>query len=495
MVFNTNNIRKNFKYKSKPSYSTSSNTSSKPYQGPPKPTTTNITITNSGLKERTFNRLQVPSTLEAAVNSNKLVKADSKGYDMSKPLTIDWGGTAAADRGNNNFDVGDFDIQQDTTSNPTPDPTPDPTPQPTPQSTPGLDYNAWYSTPRDEKVHKTWKAYKEAHNLTPGSNSSGGGGGGDIGPFQTVSNLFQWGDNSDKYQSDKGALADSTVSGQSDLGVITYNIDGSVSTVPEGVDKSVTFTAQQALEDKKSKYSDKQYPLYFGAPDKMNIQSDGMVGHTGYEKLDTTNATINNLADKKTESRNYIPGVTPARGISSNVSMDFTSPGIGTKAGSLADSFNFQSTATTHTGMVKEWQTGFLTSSSRDEVSASHWLNSQLGKIDAMEGRTKDKNMFKKDLRKRFDGLFRDSSAPFQSPQTFQNNQQINKGLTKQQQKNEAKRLQALQASEGYFNSSSIQNFTQPFVEPKKDNKKIQPAASTTNVIDEYNDLGSMYRA
>ena len=55
-----------------------------------------------------------------------------------------------------------------------------------------------------------------------------------------------------KYDDEQSvALAAETISGQKELGVTTYNIDGTVSTVPPGLDKSDTPTAQeQAAADK-----------------------------------------------------------------------------------------------------------------------------------------------------------------------------------------------------------------------------------------------------
>ena len=136
--------------------------------------------------------------------------------------------------------------------------------------------------------------------------------------------------------------------------------------------------------------------------------------------------------------------------------------------------------------MVDTWQKGFLTSASRDKTSASHWLNAQLGKIDSMQGTDKNKNMFKKDLQGRYDGLFGSSNSPFQSPQNLKHNN-ISDGKLRLADKKEAKRLQAVQASQ-YFDSSSIQNQPPP--------KKIKPNTSpiqSVSLIDDYNNLGSIY--
>ena len=136
--------------------------------------------------------------------------------------------------------------------------------------------------------------------------------------------------------------------------------------------------------------------------------------------------------------------------------------------------------------MVDTWQKGFLTSPSRDKTSANHWLNAQLGKIDSMQGTDRNKNMFKKDLQGRYDGLFGSSNSPFQSQQNLKHNN-ISDGKLRLADKKEAKRLQAIQASQS-FDSSSIQNQPPP--------KKIKPNTSpiqSASLIDDYNNLGSIY--
>ena len=229
--------------------------------------------------------------------------------------------------------------------------------------------------------------------------------------------------------------------------------------------------------------SDKQYPLYQGAPEKVNTGSDGMVKHDGYKNLN-----IDNSMTDKTKPRKYVKGM-EARGESSNVSMgwDFESKPTGsTKSNSITSNLQFQSNTKVHSGMVDTWQKGFLTSPSRDKTSANHWLNAQLGKIDSMQGTDRNKNMFKKDLQGRYDGLFGSSNSPFQSQQNLKHNN-ISDGKLRLADKKEAKRLQAIQASQS-FDSSSIQNQPPP--------KKIKPNTSpiqSASLIDDYNNLGSIY--
>tara|TARA_B110000467_G_C18294387_1_gene466921 strand:- start:133 stop:1533 length:1401 start_codon:yes stop_codon:yes gene_type:complete len=465
MVFNTSNIRKNFKYKSgKFKSPTVSNTSSN--------MSSNISNVSSGQSDSVITNLSY----------------SGRGHNNDINLNL---------QGNSTITDPIVDIQQnnntstDTLNSSTTD---------TKQSTPGMDYNSWYNTPRDEKVHKTWSQYKSAHNMTSTSGSSGGSGSNSVnsmGPFQSMANFWSGGNKykNDRYETDKAALAAEDKyyvdQGATSAPGGTYlNEDGrgiNIGTTPKDI-------AMDKAANKDLNYSDTQFPLYHGADPKVNLGNDGMVHHDGYTNLDTKNITLNKMHEEKLQK--YIPGVTKAKGISSNVSMGFASPG--TKAGSLADSFNFQSNTKVHSGMVKEWQAGYLTNShaSKDQVGASNWLNIQLGKIDSMEGTNRNKQMFKKDLQGRYDGLYMNKNAPFQSPQTLRHNKQLENGLTKAEQKVEAKRQQEIYALNS-FNSSSIQgNFMQPppVIEPKVIPKPDTKKVTTTNVIDEYSNLGSIYR-
>lgn len=485
MVFNTNNIRKNFKYKSgKFKAPTVSNTSSTTHSTTPS-TASNL---SSGQGDSVITNMSYERTHNANDNINLNLGNSTTTPDLDSQLN----GT---------------DTNSTTTDPVTPD-------IPTSTSTPGLNYNTWYNTPYNEKKHKSWKEYKTAHNLTStsgsgsaGASGTGNSGGGDVGVFQSMANFFG-GNNKyrdERYESGNTASAILTENafwsnkGATSVEGGTYlNTDGTginPATTPEEI--AMDKKMEDAKKSDEYNFSDKQYPLYHGAPNKINIGKDGMVKHSGFDDLDTTNTTIDKVNEDKLKQ--YIPGVTKAKGISSNVSMGFSSPG--TKAMSLKESFNFQSNTKTHTGMVKEWQVDFLKNPSRDQSGASNWLNTQLGQIDSMEGTNKNKSMFKKDLQNRYDGLFMNNNAPFQSPNTLRHNKQIENGMTKAEQKKEAKKLQAIQAM-GTFNSSEIQGGFMPqvptVVEPKVTPKVTPPATKkveTTNVINEYtNYLGNMYK-
>jgi len=469
MVFRTDNIKRKFKYKSTVNVPSSSsptptayksagqpNTPSQkqPYQGPQQQV-------KKGKGTRNYNNRQtnLPTTLEQAVNSNKLViTPKSKNFfDHLSSLSIDWGGVAAADtgRGNSNFN-NDIVIQKETDKV-----------EDKPAVTPP-------STATDPAIEL--KGFGPSYGDRPNTQ-----------PNWSLSGLFDFsGGSNNRYELDKAASA-AADKYYSDQGAISA--PGGTYLNEDGTGINIGTTPKEIAMDEKAAnigdidYSGEQFPLYHGAGPKVNVGSDGMVRHDGYKNLDTTNETLNKQNTVKNTT--YIPGVTKAMGISSNVSMKLFSNGS-TKSNSISDSINFQNNSRVHTGMVKEWQTGFLTSSSRDKTSASHWLNSQLGKIDSMEGTDKNKKMFKKDLQGRFDGLFMNRTAPFQSPQTLKQNN-TSDGLKRQQERNEAKRLQALQASENYFNSSSITNW-KPSPPPPSPDKKTKPGTPTQNVnlLDDY---------
>ena len=223
-------------------------------------------------------------------------------------------------------------------------------------------------------------------------------------------------------------------------------------------------------------------------PTNLKETASGTDFNSGTDLQGRQDAHAANLGIITSQPRSYTKGM-EARGVSSTISMGWNleSKQTGsTRSDSIPSNLQFQANTKVHSGMVDTWQKGFLTSASRDKTSASHWLNAQLGKIDSMQGTDKNKNMFKKDLQGRYDGLFGSSNSPFQSPQNLKHNN-ISDGKLRLADKKEAKRLQAVQASQ-YFDSSSIQNQPPP--------KKIKPNTSpiqSVSLIDDYNNLGSIY--
>jgi len=174
--------------------------------------------------------------------------------------------------------------------------------------------------------------------------------------------------------------------------------------------------------------------------------------------------------------RPYVKGM-EARGISSNDSMVWNLPG--TKQGSVVSNMQFQNNTKKHSGMVDEWQKGFLTNPSRDQASANTWLNKQLGTIDSMEGQDKNKQMFKKDLTARYDNLFNTRNAPFQSNNPAPVGQQ---GLTRDEKKALKAQAKKDEAQRALF---SLSGQSGP---PPQPTQSIQ---GPTSLADEYSDLGN----
>lgn len=350
------------------------------------------------------------------------------------------------------------DFKYKSTTNTTPEPTPQPTPQPTPEPTP-------------QPTQPTTQPTTQSNDL--GSL----GYGPSYGPKTTnqpnwsLSNLFNFSGSDDKrYKLDKAASAveDKYYSDQgatSAPGGTYLNEDGSginIGTTPTDI-----VMDQAALDAKAGVWNGDSYP---GAPPKMNVQDEnyilpqyrGKVHHTGYALLDTTNSHL-----KKDV---YEPGKTKAMGISSNESMVFNIPG--TKP-NISQNMQFQSNTKVHSGMVKDWQTGFLTNASRgDQAEANTWLNKQLGTIDKMEGQDKNKTMFKKDLTARFDNLYNSRSAPFGENSSTAYRVSGSTGDERRENKRINKESEALRVSElAGWDYKSVQN-------PKRDK----------NLIDEYSD-------
>ena len=433
MVFNTSNIKRKFKYKSTvsaPSSSSPTPTAYKsagqpktpspkqPYQGPPQQV-------KKGKGKRNYNNIQtdLPTTLEQAVNSDKLIATPkSKNFfDKLSSLNIAF--------------------------------------KPAYGSTPPTES----SSSIDGIPRSLDQAVTSGKLVTDKGDIDGRWF--DQALINLPSNIDNWWERATMPTKERNALEED--------GRYPLDVDAS----------GVTSTDQNMQKEPITKYSAEQFPLYYGAPSKQNTVTDGgvdqgMVKHTGYADLDTTNATLNKQNTVKNTT--YIPGVTKAMGTSSNESMKLFSNGS-TKSSSISDSINFQNNSRVHTNMIKEWQAGYLKNAnvSTDQRGASNWLNLQLGKIDSMQGTDKNKKMFKKDLQGRFDGLFMNKSAPFQSPQTLKHNN-ISDGMTRQQERKEAKRLQAVQARDGYFNSSSVNNWMPSTVVPPQGqpDKKVTPAGN-----------------
>ena len=271
-------------------------------------------------------------------------------------------------------------------------------------------------------------------------------------PNWSLSNLFNFSGSDDKrYKLDKAASAveDKYYSDQgatSAPGGTYLNEDGSginVGTTPKEI------VMDKAAADAKAGIWNGD--SYLGAPAKMNVGSDGLVKHDGYKNLD-----INNIMVDKSQPRPYVKGM-EAKGISSNDSMVWHLPG--TKQGSAASNTQFQKNKKEHIGMVDVWQKGFLTSSSRDQTSASHWLNQQLGKIDSMEGQDKNKQMFKKDLTARYDNLFNSRNAPFGENSSTAYRVSGSTGDERRENKRINKESEALRVSElAGWDYKSVQN-------------------------------------
>lgn len=226
-------------------------------------------------------------------------------------------------------------------------------------------------------------------------------------------------------------------------------------------------------------------------PTNLKETASGTNFNSGTDLQGRQDAHAANLGIITSQPRLYTKGM-EARGVSSNVSMGWnleSKPTGSTKSNSISSNLQFQANTKVHSGMVDTWQKGFLTSSSRDKTSASHWLNAQLDKIDSMQGTDRNKNMFKKDLQGRYDGLFGSSNSPFQSQQTLKHNN-ISDGQLRLADRKEAKRLQAVQARDGYFNSSSINNWMPSTVVPPQgpQGKKVTPAGDIqkTNLLSDF---------
>ena len=195
------------------------------------------------------------------------------------------------------------------------------------------------------------------------------------------------------------------------------------------------------------------------------------------------------LGSVTSQPRPYKKGM-EALGESSNISMGWNleSKRTGsTNAASIPDIVQQQKNTKIHTGMVDQWQSDFLTNASRDSGAASNWLTDQTVKIDSMKGSDKNKTMFKNDLNKRYDNLFRLDSAPFR-PNT--KNPQTGQGLTKVQKKEEtrkAKKDAAYNASFIYGPETNYKMNTEG-----KPPQGPQPGSYQNPSMDSYNNLGYM---
>ena len=265
-------------------------------------------------------------------------------------------------------------------------------------------------------------------------------------------------------------------------------------------EKYALNAAEGELNEKSDKkYSAEQFPLYYGASSKQNIVTDGgvdqgMVKHTGYADLDTTNATLNK--QNTVNNATYIPGVTKAMGVSSNVSMGWnleSKPTGSTKAASVSNILQQQKNTNLHSGMVDQWQSEFLTNASRDSGAASTWLTDQTVKINSWEGSDRSKSVLKNDLNQRYDNLFKSDSAPFKSNK---GNPSLGQGLSYAEKKEAtrlAKESAAMNASYIYGPNTNYQMKPQGKA-PQGPMQGTSPGPSQNkgSLMDGYNNLGKL---
>ena len=213
------------------------------------------------------------------------------------------------------------------------------------------------------------------------------------------------------------------------------------------------------------------------SPVGLKEKASGTDFMSGTDLQGRQDAHAANSITQTSQPRPYKKGM-EALGISSNDSMVWNLPG--TKQDSATSNLQFQNNSRTHSGMIDEWQKDVLTNPSRDQTAANTWLNTQLGTIDAMEGKDKNKQMFKKDLTARYDNLFNTKNAPFQSNNPAPVGQQ---GLTRDEKK--ALKIQAKKDEEqrALFTLSGQSG---PPPQP------TQPTQGPTNLIGDYNDLGKV---
>ena len=295
----------------------------------------------------------------------------------------------------------------------------------------------------------------------------------------SLSNIFNFsGGGDERYKIDKAANAAADAfydeKGATTMPAGTY-------LNPDGTGKNPAITPKEIAMDatiEESKTTGWNGDLYPGAPPKKNVQDDtyplaqyrGLVHHTGYGLLDTTNSHL--------IKKEYLPGITEAKGISSNESMNFMSPGT---TPNNSKNIQFQENTKIHSNMVKEWQGGYLTNtfSASDKTGASNWLKIQLGKIDKMEGQDNNKKMFKKDLTSRFDNLYNSRNSPYGENSSTAYRVGGSTGDERKENKRISKENEALRVSQlSGWDYKSVQN-------PDYPKNKLPTEKS---LLDEYSD-------
>ena len=322
---------------------------------------------------------------------------------------------------------------------------------------------------RPDKVNQS-VTQNRINSLASSSLSIGGGGGGDSIPYlpdsiinkketpgllgSIVSNFNTWKDDTFMSYADKNELnAAAAVKEEQTLNSGTYRESSS----PVGLKEKASGTDFKSGTD-------------------LQARQDA---HAPY------------LGSVTSQPRPYKKGM-EALGESSNISMGWNleSKRTGsTNAASIPDIVQQQKNTKIHTGMVDQWQSDFLTNASRDSGAASNWLTDQTVKIDSMKGSDKNKTMFKNDLNKRYDNLFRLDSAPFR-PNT--KNPQTGQGLTKVQKKEETRKAKEAAAYNASFIYGPGTNYKMNTEGKPPQGPQPGSSVSKPSLMDSYNNLGYM---
>ena len=317
---------------------------------------------------------------------------------------------------------------------------------------------------RPDKVNQS-VTQNRINSLANSSLSIGGGGGGDSIPYLPESTTDKKETPINSQPTGLGSLFGGIASGFN-----TWKDDTFMSFADKhALNEAAAVKEEQTLNS--GTYRESSSPV------GLKEKASGTDFMSGTDLQGRQDAHAANSITQTSQPRPYKKGM-EALGISSNDSMVWNLPG--TKQDSATSNLQFQNNSRTHSGMIDEWQKDVLTNPSRDQTAANTWLNTQLGTIDAMEGKDKNKQMFKKDLTARYDNLFNTKNAPFQSNNPAPVGQQ---GLTRDEKK--ALKIQAKKDEEqrALFTLSGQSG---PPPQP------TQPTQGPTNLIGDYNDLGKV---